>query len=50
MRSFEFFKPMRFVGKNKGLKIATESLIHALPSIIKMMFIILLMMLMIAIL
>ena len=36
LRSIRALKPLRFVGKNKGLRLATESLLSAMPTIIKM--------------
>ena len=50
LRVVRALKPLRFVGKNKGLRLATESLLSALPTIIKMQFMISIIMLILAIL
>ena len=50
LRSLRALKPLRFVGKFKGLRLATESLLSAMPTIIKMQFMISIIMFILAIL
>ena len=36
LKCFMIFRPLRFIGKTKDLRVATESLLSAIPSILKM--------------